>query len=87
VHVVAFLLSKDEKRRVAIFRRDDGYFGLREEYWYENIYDGKLVSSGWAASAAEKSIFLTKDEAHSEALATFARLDLKPVLDDTPRQP
>jgi hypothetical protein len=40
--------STDGKRRVLLVRRSDGYFGLVEQYWYQNIYEGKLVAEGWA---------------------------------------
>jgi hypothetical protein len=87
VQIVSYLLSEDKKRRVAIFRRNDGNFGLREEYWYENIYDRELVWRGWAPLADQKSIFVTEAVARREALAAFSDLNLEPVLDDSPRQP
>ena len=33
---VETIYSKDQKRRVVIFRREDGTYGYREEYHYNN---------------------------------------------------
>ena len=65
------LHSADEKRRVLIIRRPDGQFGLVEQHWYENFYEGKLVAKGWANLDRPASIFETLAIAEREARASF----------------
>ncbi len=61
----------DGKRRVLLVRRPDGNFGLVEEYWYENIFDGKLVAKGWDSLGLSKSIYETAETAEREARVHF----------------
>jgi hypothetical protein len=61
----------DGKRRVLLVRRPGGNFGLVEEYWYENIFDGKLIAKGWASLGLSKTIYETREIAEREASEHF----------------
>ncbi len=65
------LASEDGKRRISIVQRDDGNFGLVEEYWYENVYEGEVVARGWAVRPAASSIFANEEIAEFEARASY----------------
>jgi hypothetical protein len=30
-------------------RRPDGYYAIRPERWYRNVYDGEVIFEGWVA--------------------------------------
>lgn len=66
------LASEDGKRRVRIVERDDGHFGYVEEYWYENVYEGKVIANGWAPRSADTSIFATQEIAEFEVRTLHA---------------
>jgi hypothetical protein len=36
-----------------LFQRPDGYFGLVEQYWYDNVYEGRNVSTIVRQSSVE----------------------------------
>ena len=65
------LLSSDGKRRIQIVQRADGYFGFNEQYWYRSIYEGEILSEGWAALGGPASICETMEIALREARATY----------------
>jgi hypothetical protein len=65
------LQRADGKRRVLLARRKDGKYGLVVEYWYENVFEGKLIARGWAVLDRPASIFDTVEIAEREARATF----------------
>jgi hypothetical protein len=65
------LNSTDGRRRILLFQRTDGYFGLEEQYWYEDYDEGKLIAEGWASPHAPSSIFETLAIAEREAKAQY----------------
>jgi hypothetical protein len=69
--IVKVLLSADGKRRVAVIRRADGYYGLLPQYRYRNIHEGALVAEGWATLPADASFFESAEIAEREARAEF----------------
>ena len=65
------LNRSDGKRRVLLIERTDGKFGFVEQYWYESIYEGKLIAKGWASLGVSSTICETLEIAEREARATF----------------
>jgi hypothetical protein len=65
--VIKTLNSTDGRRRILVVQRPDGYFGLVEQYWYEVVDDGRLITEGWASPHAPSSIFETLEIAEREA--------------------
>ena len=70
-NIVKVLQGQDATRRVAIVRRPDGYYALRPERWYQTIWEGKIVTEGWAPTDARSGIFETADLAEKEAVFDF----------------
>jgi hypothetical protein len=66
-NIARILNSADGKRRILIVERADGNFGFVEQYWYRTMYEGKLVSEGWAVLDTPPSIFKTVEIAEREA--------------------
>jgi hypothetical protein len=64
------LYSVDGKRRVLIAQRPDGKFGLVEQYWYDNSYEGDAIRR-WANLSQPASIFETEAIAEREAKTCF----------------
>jgi hypothetical protein len=62
--------GKPQQRRIAILRRDDGYFTFAEEYSYKSEYDGKIIAEGWARHPAE-GIFESAELAEVAGQSTF----------------
>lgn len=69
--VIKTLDSTDGRRRILLFQRPNGYFGFVEQYWYENVYEGKLVAEGWASLYTPSSVFETVEVAEREAKALY----------------
>lgn len=65
------------KERVLILRHESGAFALLPQYWYSNVYEGKLVAEGWASAARPASLFadvdLAEQQAHRELFDLVAR--------------
>jgi hypothetical protein len=61
----------DVKRRVLIIQRLDGNYSFIEQYWYENVYEGKLVAQGWADLRPHASFFQCLDTAKREVTNYF----------------
>ena len=69
--VAKIFTRADGTRRVLLIRREDGNFGLVEQYWYQNAYEGQLVAKGWASLPSPPSIFETQEIAEREAKTLF----------------
>jgi hypothetical protein len=61
----------DGKRRVLIIQRLDGSYSFIEQYWYENVYEGKLVARGWADLPARPTFFQCLETAKQEVTSYF----------------
>ena len=62
--------SRFPERRYVAFKRPDGFYSCREEYWYRNLDDdGVLIAEGWAQLPAGSLFASAKDcEQHILAL-------------------
>jgi hypothetical protein len=71
--VVKVLPGRDASTRVAIVRRTDGYYEIRPERWYENVFEGEVIWAGWVPvfyrSGVFASVALAETEAYSDSWA------------------
>jgi hypothetical protein len=67
----ATLISADGQRRVLIVERDDSTFMLVQQYWYRNVYEGRLIAEGWQSLHSPASFFATAEIAKFEAKTHF----------------
>jgi hypothetical protein len=63
------IYSSDRKRRIVIYKRDDGLFAYREEYHWINDYDKDRPFEGWAKLPPGRSYFASLDVARREVIA------------------
>jgi hypothetical protein len=73
IQTVSVVTGKPQQWRVAILRRDDGYFSFAEEYSYKSEYEGQVIAEGWKRQRPE-GIFEGIEQAEEAGqLALFQR--------------
>ena len=53
--------------RVLIVQRPDGNYAIRPERWLEEVYEGRVIFSGWIPADDRFGIFASADLAEKEA--------------------
>ncbi|MDG3441659.1 hypothetical protein [Nitrospirillum amazonense] len=71
VEAVKILSGSNPARRVLVVRRPDGFYALRPQYHYRNVWEGTLVAEGWAPLPEPSSLYETALLAEREAFAEF----------------
>ena len=60
-------------RRLVVISRDDGHFGWMEQYYFSNIWQGRVVAEGWVSLNIGGGIYATAEEAERQGRLEFAR--------------
>ncbi|TAV50209.1 hypothetical protein ELI30_18765 [Rhizobium leguminosarum] len=68
---VKVLEANDRLKRVWIVQRSDGVYVLRPEEWYQDVFEGEIVTEGWKPIYGNFGLFGSADLAESEAIASF----------------
>ncbi|WP_017965506.1 hypothetical protein [Rhizobium leguminosarum] len=73
------VLEADEGlKRVWIVQRSDAVYVLRPEEWYQDVFEGEIVSEGWKPIYDNFGLFGSADLAASEAMTSFEWLAHSP---------